>query len=115
MKKQAAVAASVLRLLADEMDEASYTALITAGTRPLIMMEVPQMAKQVAEMRQQQEQEEKRRIFEISRSRRLLMNQNMPSSVCTLGEVEHHDADTIFGGNGILFCCSRGRRNTDDH
>ena len=41
------------------MDEVSYTTLITAGTRLLIMMEVPQMANQVAEMRQQREQEEK--------------------------------------------------------
>ena len=57
--KEAAAAASILRLLADEVDEATYTALIMAGTRPLIMVEVPQMASQVTEMRLQREQEEK--------------------------------------------------------
>ena len=57
--EEAAVAASILRLLADEVDETTYTALITAGTRPLIMVEVPQMVSQVMEMRLQREQEEK--------------------------------------------------------
>ena len=76
--EEAAAAASVLRLLADEMDEASYTALITAGTRPLIMMEVPQMAKQVAEMRQQQEQEEKAEDLRNQPIEEVIMNQNMP-------------------------------------
>ena len=45
--EEAAAAASILKLLADEVDETTYTALITAGTRPLIMVEVPQMASQV--------------------------------------------------------------------
>ena len=44
--EEAAVAASILKLLADEVDETTYMALITAGTRPLIMVEVPQMASQ---------------------------------------------------------------------
>ena len=57
--KEAAVAAGILKLLADEVDETTYTALITAGTRPLIMVEVPQMASQVTEMRLQREWEEK--------------------------------------------------------
>ena len=57
--KEAAAAASILKLLADEVDEATYTALITAGTRPLIMVEVPQMVSQVMEMRLQREREEK--------------------------------------------------------
>ena len=57
--KEAAMAASILKLLADEVDETTYTALITAGTRPLIMVEVPQMASQAIEMRLQREQEEK--------------------------------------------------------
>ena len=42
--EEAAAAASILKILADEVDEKTYTALITAGTRPLIMIEVPQMA-----------------------------------------------------------------------
>ena len=76
--EEAAAAASVLRLLADEMDEASYTALITAGTRPLIMMEVPQMARQVAEIKQQQEQEEKEEDLRNQPIEEVIMKQNMP-------------------------------------
>ena len=76
--EEAAAAASVLRLLADEMDEASYTALITAGTRPLIMMEVPQMARQVAEIKQQQEQEEKEEDLRKQPIEEVIMKQNMP-------------------------------------
>ena len=76
--EEAAAAASILRLLADEMDEASYTALITAGTRPLIMVEVPQMANQVAEMRQQREQEEKAEDLRNQPIEEVIMNQNVP-------------------------------------
>ena len=57
--EEAAAAASILRLLADEVDETTYKALIVAGTRPLIMVEVPQMASQATEMRLQREREEK--------------------------------------------------------
>ena len=76
--EEAGAAASILRLLADEMDEASYTALITAGTRPLIMMEVPQMARQAAEIRQQQEQEEKAEDLRSQPIEEIIVNQNMP-------------------------------------
>ena len=47
--EEAAVAAGILKLLADEVDKKTYTALITAGTRPLIMIEVPQMRDEIAE------------------------------------------------------------------
>ena len=57
--EEAAAAASILRVLADKVDETTYMALITAGTRPLIMLEVPQMASQATEMRLQREREEK--------------------------------------------------------
>ena len=57
--KEASAAASILRLLADEVDEQTYVALINAGTRPLIMMEVPQMASQAVEMKIEREHQEK--------------------------------------------------------
>ena len=40
--EEASAVASILRLLADEVDEQTYMALLNAGTRLLIMMEVPQ-------------------------------------------------------------------------
>ena len=39
--EEAAAAAGILKMLADEVNKKTYTALITAGTRPLIMIEVP--------------------------------------------------------------------------
>ena len=59
--EEASTAASILKLLADEVDKTTYTALINAGTRPLIMIEVPQMASQATEMRLQREWEKKGR------------------------------------------------------
>ena len=79
--EEAAVAASILRLLADEMDEASYTALIMAGTRPLIMMEVPQMANQATEMRLQREREEKAEDLHNQPIEEVIESQNVPVPV----------------------------------
>ena len=79
--KEAAVAASILKLLADEVDEATYTALITAGTRPLIMVEVPQMVSQVTEMRLQREREEKAESLHNQPIEELIESQNVPVPV----------------------------------
>ena len=49
--EEAAAVANILRLLADEVDEQTYVALLNAGTWPLIMMEMPQMSSQALEMK----------------------------------------------------------------
>ena len=74
--EEASAAASILRLLADEVEEQTYVALINAGTRPLIMMEVPQMASQVAEMKIERECQEKAKIYVIS-----LLNRSLTSNL----------------------------------
>ena len=79
--KEAAVAASILKLLADEVDETTYMALITAGTRPLIMVEVPQMASQATEMRLQREWEEKAESLHNQRIEEVIESQNVPVPV----------------------------------
>ena len=53
--EEAMAAANLLRLLADEVDEKMYVTLLNAGTRPLIMMEMPQMSSQAAEMKMERE------------------------------------------------------------
>ena len=78
---EAAAAASILWLLADEMDEASYTALLMAGTRPLIMIEVPQMANQATEMRLQWEREEKVEDLCNQPIEEVIESQNVPLPV----------------------------------
>ena len=84
--KEAAAAASILRLLADEVDETTYMALIMAGTRPLIMVEVPQMASQVTEMRLQREREEKAESLRNQRIEGVIESQNVPVPVLQWSE-----------------------------
>ena len=57
--EEAAAAGSILRILADELEEQTYIALLNAGTRPLIMMEMPQMTSQALEMKFERERQEK--------------------------------------------------------
>ena len=57
--EEAAAAANILRLLADEVAEQTYVALLNTGTRPLIMMEMPQMSSQALEMKLERERQEK--------------------------------------------------------
>ena len=75
--EEAAVAAGILKILADEVDEKTYTALIKAGTRPLIMVEVPQMASQVTEMRLQRERKEKAESLRNQPIEEVIASQNV--------------------------------------
>ena len=79
--EEAAVVDSILKLLADEVDEVTYMTLITAGTRPLIMVEVPQMASQVTEMRLQREREEKAESLCNQPIEEVIESQNVPVPV----------------------------------
>ena len=84
--EEAAVAASILKILADEVDEKTYMALITAGTRPLIMVEVPQMASQATEMRLQREWEEKTESLHNQPIEEVIASQNVPVPVLQWSE-----------------------------
>ena len=84
--EEAAAAASILSLLADEVDKTTYTALIMAGTRPLIMVEVPQMASQAIEMRLQREREEKAESLRNQPIKEVIASQNMPVPVLRWSE-----------------------------
>ena len=79
--EEAAVAAGILKILADELDEQTYMALITVGTRPLIMVEVPQMVRQVTEMRLQREREEKAESLRNQPIEEVIASQNVPVPV----------------------------------
>ena len=45
-------------MLVDEVDEDVYTTLISVGTRPLIMLHIPQMSKQATVMKLEKEREQ---------------------------------------------------------
>ena len=71
-------AASILRLLTDEVDEQTYVALLNVGTRPLIMMEMPQMTMQALEMKLEREQQEKAENLCNQPIRQIIEEQNVP-------------------------------------
>ena len=79
--EEAAAAASILRLLAEEVDESMYTALTHAGTRPLIMIHFPQMAKQVTAMKLEQEHEERVENLRNTPIEEVIREQNVPVPV----------------------------------
>ena len=79
--EEAAAAANLLRLLADEVDEKTYVALLNAGTRPLMMMEMPQMSSQAAEMKLERERQEKAENIRNQPIAQIIQEQNMPVPV----------------------------------
>ena len=93
---------SMLRLLADEVDEDVYANLISAGTRPLIMVHVPQMAKQVTAMKLEQEREERVENLKNTPIEEIIKEQKCTGTGRTLGEVKHHDTDAVSSCHGVL-------------
>ena len=56
--EEAAAAVKMAQLLINEVDENSYIQLLRNGTRPLIMLEVPEMLTQAAQMKTDRKQQE---------------------------------------------------------
>ena len=79
--EEASAVASILRLLADEVDEQMYMAVLNAGTRPMIMMEVPQMASQAVEMKLEREHQEKVENLHNQPIGQIIEEQNVPVPV----------------------------------
>ena len=76
--EEVAAAASILRLLADEINEKTYLSLINAGTRSLIMVEVPQMVNQATEMKLKHERQEKVEDMRNQPIEQIIEEQNIP-------------------------------------
>ena len=79
--QEAASAASMLCLLADEVDLDTYTALLNAGTRPLIMIHIPQMAKQESVIKLEQEHEGRAEQLKNTPIEEIIKEQNVPVPV----------------------------------
>ena len=79
--EEAVAAANILRLLPDEVDENTYVALLNAGTRPLIMLEMPQMSSQAAEMKRERERQEKAENLQNQPIAQIIQEQNVPVPV----------------------------------
>ena len=57
--EEAASVAKIAQELVDEIDENSWLQIVSNGTRPLVMLQVPEMMQQVAKMRSDCECREK--------------------------------------------------------
>ena len=75
--EEASVATNILQLLSNKMDEKSYTALITVGTRPLIMMHVPQMTSEATTVKLEWEHEEKAENLRNTPIEEIIKEQNV--------------------------------------
>ena len=81
MHEESAAAVSILRLLADEVGEQTYLTLINAGTRPLIMIEVPQMVNQATEMKLERDRQGKSEDMQNQPIEVIIEEQNIPVPV----------------------------------
>ena len=57
--EEAASAARIAQELVDEVDENSWLQIVSNGTRPLVMLQVPEMMQQAAMMKSDRERHEK--------------------------------------------------------
>ena len=79
--EESLAAASIMRLLSDEVDGQTYIALLNAAMRPLIMMEVPQMASQWMQMKLKRERQEKAENLCNQSIKQIIKEQNIPFPV----------------------------------
>ena len=79
--KEAASAARIAQELVDEVDENSWLQIVSNGTRPLVMLQVPEMMQQVAMMKSDRERHEKAEQLRGLPIEDIIKEQNMPRPV----------------------------------
>ena len=77
-QEEAASAAKIAQMLIDKVDENSWLQIVANGTRPLIMMEVPEMMRQASTEHEWQQKAEMMRGQPI---KEIVKKQNMPQPV----------------------------------
>ena len=79
--EEAASAARIAQSLIDEIDENSWMHIVKNGTRPLIMMQVPEMLQQAASMKTEREHQQKAEQMRGLPIEEIIKEQNMPRPV----------------------------------
>ena len=79
--EKAVSAARIAQELVDEVDENSWLQIVSNGTRPLVMLEVPEMMQQVAMMKSYRERREKVEQLQGLPIEEIIKEQNMPRPV----------------------------------
>ena len=75
--EEAAAAAKMAQLLIDEVNENLYIELLRNGTRPLIMLQVPEMLTQAAEMKSDRERQQRVESMKRQLIEEIINKQNM--------------------------------------
>ena len=79
--KEAACVAKLAQLLIEEVDENTWLQIVTNSTRPLIMMEVPEMLRQASSMKTEHEQQQRVEQLKGLPIKEIVREQNMPCPV----------------------------------
>ena len=79
--EEAALAAGIAQELVDEVDENSWLQIVSNGTRPLVMLQVPEMMQKAAMMKTDREHREKAQQLRGLPIEDIIKEQNMPRPV----------------------------------
>ena len=79
--EEAASAARIAQELVDEIDENLWLQIVSNGTRPLVMLQVPEMMQQAAMMKSDRERREKAEQLQGLPIEDIIKEQNMPRPV----------------------------------
>ena len=79
--EEAALAARITQELVDEVDENSWLQIISNRTRPLVMLQVPEMIQQAASMKSDHERHERAEQLRGLPIEDIIKEQNMPRPV----------------------------------
>ena len=76
--EEAGCAAKMAQLLIDEVDENTWLQIVANGTRPLIMMQVPDMLRQASSMKTERERQQRLEQLKGMPIEEIVRDQNMP-------------------------------------
>ena len=79
--EEAASAARIAQELVDEVDENSWLQIVSNGTKPLVMLQVPEMMQQAVIMKMDRERREKAEQLQGLPIEDIIKEQNMPRPV----------------------------------
>ena len=75
--EEAASVAKITQLLINKVDENSWLQIVANGTRPLIMMEVPEMMRQASSMKTECERQQRAEMMSGQPIEEIVKEQNM--------------------------------------
>ena len=76
--EEAASGAHLAKILIDEVDKTSFMKIMDNGTRPLVMLEVPEMMRQAASMKTDRELRQKAQLLREQPIEIVIQEQNLP-------------------------------------